>query len=235
MSLINTLAGPNGLILLGALISTAGVIWSSIDQSAVNIKLTSQGETIIFQSQELAAKTSQLYEKNEEIIKKGNELAEKSNTIEKLNEEVLGHTTGGDSFPELLFTSIDNSSNTAYLTVSNSSEKFNVLDVQMRISDLDDNSQRTMQNIYGIDVVIELPFVKAKTVSLNKLIHFGAVNSKRYNVFTFTRNNDFTQLVRLKKVDGIWLKASKIESGNELVDLNVDEGYPLNADGKVDW
>ncbi|MBL4832130.1 MAG: hypothetical protein JKY55_19900 [Aliivibrio sp.] len=234
-SILNSLAGPNGLILFGALISTIGVIWSSVQQNDVNKNLTLQSETIISQSLELGLKAKKIEDKNEVIIRKSDELLDKGRIIEDLNIEILNHTTGGDSFPELTFINLDNQRNIATLGVYNSSEKYNVLDVEMRISDIDDKTVKTLQSMFAKENTIKQALVKTKTTSLLSQISFGNGDSKKYNVFTFTRNNDFTQKIRLKKIDGKWLKATQITSKNEVIMEHIDEGFPRNKEGGIDW
>ena len=62
-----------------------------------------------------------------------------------------------------------------------------------------------------------------------------------YNVFLNARNGFFTQLIRLRRVDGNWKVATRVReqlaNGDEspTLYLDVDAGFPLNERGEVDW
>jgi hypothetical protein len=60
-----------------------------------------------------------------------------------------------------------------------------------------------------------------------------------YNVFLNSRNGFFTQLVRLRRVDGSWRVATRVRkqlaNGDESPTLYLDAAFPLNERGEVDW
>lgn len=62
-----------------------------------------------------------------------------------------------------------------------------------------------------------------------------------YNVFLNARNGFFTQLLRLRRVDGNWKVATQITKqlangdAGPILYQKVDEDFPLNERGEVDW
>ena len=57
-----------------------------------------------------------------------------------------------------------------------------------------------------------------------------------YNIFFTARNGSFTQLLRLKKINGVWVSATKVTNrNNEILHEQIDENYPTEADGSVIW
>jgi hypothetical protein len=62
-----------------------------------------------------------------------------------------------------------------------------------------------------------------------------------YNVSLYARNGFFIQLIRLRRVEGSWKVATRVRKslakGDEspTLYLDVDEGFPLNERGEVDW
>lgn len=218
-SFFQTFLGPNGLVLLGAAISTAGLIWSSILQSDVNDELTSKSAIIVDQTKEIKNKNEKLLLKSEEI--------------EKLNHEIINYSTGGDSFPVFQFISLNDKTNTAFTAVRNMSEKYSILNMNMRISDLD--SQVKTKDIFKDDHFINSDCVKSGALTVYGEVSLGNRTERSFNIFTSTRNNDFTQLIRMKKIKGKWAIATKVSSGNKVLYEKVADEYPRNANNEVDW
>ncbi|ELP6123533.1 hypothetical protein [Vibrio hepatarius] len=221
---ISSLMGPNGVILLGALISAAGVLWSSVQQGEVNNKLQSQ-------SDEIVTKTKKIEEQGEKLV-------EQSDTITLLNHELISHTTGGDSYPELIISSLNDMTNKGGLVISNNSDKYNMFDLQLRIVDLDSKAPRTIENILGDDVLINVNNLAPKTVMTHSMVTLGNINviEKKFNIFSQTRNGNFTQFLRLQKVNGHWEVATMIKNAqNDVLKEKISNDFPRNVNGEVVW
>ncbi|MGR5196521.1 hypothetical protein ACPV4H_21785 [Vibrio rotiferianus] len=221
---ISSLIGPNGVILLGAIISAIGVLWSSVQQGEVNEKLQTQGK-------EIATKTKKIEEQSDKLVSQ-------SDMITKLNHELISHTTGGDSYPELILSSLDDVTNKAGLLISNNSDKYNMFDLQLRIADLDSKVVRTMENMVADDILINVDNLAPKTVVTQSMLTLGdhTVTGKKFNIFSQTRNGNFTQLLRLKKVKGHWEVATLIKNAqDEVLKEKVSPNFPRNSDGQVQW
>ncbi|WP_137675376.1 hypothetical protein [Agarivorans sp. Toyoura001] len=242
-SLLQSLVGPNGLILLGALISTIGVVWSSNLQTKVNNKLEEQGREIISQAEIISEKSTEINEKNDELLAKSSELQLKSDQlidkgeeINKLNVEILNHTTGGDSYPELTIESLDGKTNSGQLIISNVSDNYNMYELQVRIYDLASKVPRTLENMTGDDKILDVGNIPAKTASTQGMINLGNITEKKLNIFSQTRNGSFVQELRLKKINGEWLAASRIKTfDGEMLKENIDDHFPLNTEQAVEY
>ena len=69
--------------------------------------------------------------------------------------------------------------------------------------------------------------------------------SIRYNIFISARNGMFTELLRLRKVNGVWKSAMKVEKKNysektpnappTLLKEQVDPDFPKDKNGQIQW
>jgi len=66
-------------------------------------------------------------------------------------------------------------------------------------------------------------------------ISMGNASSRNFNIFYTARNGSFTQELRYRRVNGGWLYATKVSRGNITLHEQVQEGFPLNANGGIDW
>lgn len=58
--------------------------------------------------------------------------------------------------------------------------------------------------------------------------------ARNFNIFFTARNGSFVQLLRFRKVKGMWLRATKVEMGKVMYE-EIPEGYPRDEHGQVDW
>jgi hypothetical protein len=66
-------------------------------------------------------------------------------------------------------------------------------------------------------------------------ISMGTGSSRNFNIFYTARNGSFTQLLRYRRVNGEWLYAIKVYRGDVTMHEHVQEGFPRNENGAVDW
>ena len=71
----------------------------------------------------------------------------------------------------------------------------------------------------GVNIV--LPFTPSSTV-------------RNFNIFFSARNGSFVQLLRFRKINGVWLRATKVEMGKVMYE-NIPDDYPRDANGQVNW
>ncbi|WP_394128701.1 hypothetical protein [Vibrio hepatarius] len=244
MAFIQSLWGPNGLILLGAIISAIGVLWSSNIQTSVNEQLTEKtrqisekNETISSVTNELHDKSNQLIQASQKLNEKNDQLIEKSEVIENLNEEIIAFSTGGDSFPIVEFTSLDPIKNGGQLMITNGSNRYPIFDLSVRIVDLASKKPRTIENPLADDHILNIGTISASTSYMQGYVTLGGNVEKSFTVQSNSRHGHFIQSVRLRKVAGQWKSATKVSrmTGNSPLYTKVDEGFPLNSDGEVSW
>jgi hypothetical protein len=94
-----------------------------------------------------------------------------------------------------------------------------------------------------IDVGTINPSADPKSQSPRQLIPFDlgqSENRRAYNIFFSTRNGQFVQYLRFAHIADRWFVAYRIveafsdRDGRTLKEI-VQEGYPLNSSGQVDW
>lgn len=56
-----------------------------------------------------------------------------------------------------------------------------------------------------------------------------------FNVQFFARNGQFSQQIRLRKVEGTWVWANRVTRGDTTVHESVDARFPRGPAGDVNW
>jgi hypothetical protein len=158
--------------------------------------------------------------------------------LEVKTTDLIAHTTGGDSACYLSFmpTSQGRLTNVAIVHIG----AHPLYEVNARMVDVDafeaikDNF--TLENIQKTER--RWPFGNltpghASVLSVN--ISLGNVVSKKFNIFFTARNGSFTQLLRFQKLDGVWTMATKVCREDLTLYERVDDAFPRNESGTVDW
>ncbi|CAK2012782.1 conserved hypothetical protein [Vibrio crassostreae] len=236
MQFLQTLWGPNGVILLGALISAIGALWASNSQTKVNDVLQEKSTIILTQSNELRLKSDVITQKNSEILDRTTELAAKSDEIANLNRELLNYSTGGNSYPIAQIIDLDNNTNSGLLAVHNSSNEYPLFNLRVRVYDWDSKEVRTKENMFGDDKIFDSDMIPASSSHVEGNAKLGSNSIKNFTIQSSARNGQFLQTLKLRKVEGIWRSVTKVTKidGQELY-KQVDKKYPLDEKGLVDW
>ena len=204
--MLSNIGGPAILIFIGVLISATGAIWASIEQS-----------------------------KSESFLR------EKSDEIANLNKEISKSITGGDSFAYLVPTVLAGSNYPESLMILHKG-KYPLYDLGMRVVDLDDfeaelAKPKGSSNILSIGVNRSAGNISPNTASFSGI----SMKEKDYTRLTIqinARNGHFSQSLRIKKVGTEYktaLQVNKMDSREVTLFEKIDDGYPLNKEGKVDW
>ncbi|TKB70683.1 MAG: hypothetical protein E8D52_00900 [Nitrospira sp.] len=157
--------------------------------------------------------------------------------IAELNEHIASSITGGNSFA---YITVLLQFNPPRLILLHQGE-YPLYDVTVRIVDL----EKTKQKGYSIsDLENEVQFSIGnlaphqsqvlKPISLSN-------DSLRWNIFFSARNQFFTELLRMRRIDNQWKTALKVinlpvegEQSKTLLE-KIDPGFPLEKSGHVDW
>jgi hypothetical protein len=160
-------------------------------------------------------------------------LEQKKEEIARLNRETASAVTGGDSY--------------CYLApMGNAPEvvsvvhlgEFPLYDVSVRIVDLDDPAWLTPKLLDTSNTVTigNIPPHSARV--LGSLIQLTS-DRKRLNLFFSARNGFYTELLRMRLVDGEWKSAIRVDrhivGGASPIFTKVADGYPKEPDGSVNW
>ncbi len=217
--MLNLIGGPAILIFIGVVISGAGAIWASIEQS--------QSE-------------KQLREKAEEIARKSDDLVTKSNEITELNKKISQSITGGNSFAYLQPSYLSGGVFPESLMLIHQGE-YPLYDISIRVVDLDEFESELAKpkgsaNLMTVGSNLNIGNLSPKTASFSGV----AIKEKsiiRINVFFTARNGTFSEQIRIAKVGNeykVALQVSGLDSTQPLFE-KIDEGYPVSADGGVTW
>lgn len=153
--------------------------------------------------------------------------------------EMIDHVTGGDSFPWIQVAMVDPKTDQGMLMVNHHGDH-PLYDVSVRIVDLNIFFQiqgaHTLSTFQLSDTNINIGnLISGHSMSLRgwSIKHSPA---QSYNVFFAARNGSFTQLVRMRKINGKWLTATKVSNqNNEVLHEQIDTNFPRNIDGTIAW
>ncbi len=167
----------------------------------------------------------------------------KNEKIEELNNYVVSTITGGDSYCYLAFASINDVTNEA-VVLAVSQGKYPVYDAGFRVVDLEEFSnipkdQFTFETIQKSEQNINIGNMSPSAAKVIGKFNLGSGDEKNYNVFISGRNGFFTELIRLRRIDGKWKMATKVmrTEGDKQSKLSesIDEKFPRTEDGNVKW
>lgn len=158
------------------------------------------------------------------------------NKLEMTAVQLAGHITGGNSICYLYGPQPSNNIWTNLLLIH--SGEHPLYDVSMRIFDFEKFAA------HGSDFHVPSSFYEQAHTIGNLIpnharffpvnLSLGDENLRRFNIFFSARNGSFTQLMRCRRSNGIWLFATKVLLNGNVEYEKVDEGY-LQGDATVDW
>ena len=158
--------------------------------------------------------------------------------ITALNKEIVQSVIGGDSFCYFMFSSVNPKTNVGLLTIVHQGEH-PIYDVYARMVDVDEfNKMKEKLNIYNFrqsDTNIQIGNMIKGTASTFNLFNLGSSTSRDFNIFFSARNGLFTQLLRMRKVGGKWLYATKVQKQDKTIFEKVDDNFPRNDNDDIDW
>lgn len=154
------------------------------------------------------------------------------------SEEIVRYVIGGDSFCYLAIGSIDSQSNVGILmTVAQGEHP--IYDVNARIVDLQESEKiknnLTLQTISQSETHINIGNMITGTASMIRQFPLGDSTERDFNIFFSARNGLYTQMLRLRKINNKWYSATKVEKNDKVVFEQIQEKYPRNEKGEVDW
>jgi len=157
--------------------------------------------------------------------------------LEERTKDLVGHITGGDSVCYLIGSPAASNVLGNMLIVHHG--KHPLYDVNARIVDLEAFDQikdnLTLENIQKTEMHRHFGnLIPGHASMLREAIPLGDGPVRRFNVFYTARNGSFAQLLRFKKVDGVWRYATKVERDGTKFE-QIQEGFPRDQAGNVEW
>jgi hypothetical protein len=160
--------------------------------------------------------------------------------VEKRTKDMIGHISGGNSFPYFQISSLDNNSNTGILVAIHEGE-YPLYDVHARIVDLQKFDQVkdnfSLTSIGYCDTHVSVGNMIPSHVSMiQQQWKIENEPTQSYNIFFTARNGSFNQQIRLNKINGIWVSATKVITwDNEVLLEKIENNYPRDVNGNVRW
>lgn len=259
--------------IIGVFLGGLGAFRSARQQAHEQLELRKKSDEIAQLYQQIAASQTDLREKadiqaeaqrqlriksdeisalNREIAAAQIDLRKKSDEVAELNKTIAASITGGDSFCYVLFTMTGSTG--ARVTIFHQGT-FPLYDVNIRIVDLEifqnllnAGQQLTPETYMKADTVLNVGNLSpglATTLMSQPIINLGDRLQAKYNIFITARNGSFTELLRMRKINGRWQEAMKIERKNfsgenpralpTLLKEKIDPDYPRGANGQIEW
>ena len=155
-----------------------------------------------------------------------------SHQTDQLNQKIVGSMTGGDSFCYLTVANIDSVKNIGTFTLLHEGE-YPLYDVQVKISDLDQLGEPSFEWLKG---AISIGNIAANSAQMLDIIRLGNGDMRRFAVQVSARNGFLFQPLRLKKIDGEWVQATRVTRGwDKVIYEEIDDKFPRTAEGDVEW
>jgi len=154
--------------------------------------------------------------------------------------DLLGHVTGGTSFcrVELGF----NSGGNCDVGLIFHHGDFALHDINVQVCDLETLDQATAGGSISVDrAFTTFPNTQLLLPGQVQMVHanisIGKRSSYRFNIFVQARNGGLTQETRAVRLEGIWVRATRVTRHNQTQPCfeQIDDLYPRAVDGTVDW
>ena len=97
------------------------------------------------------------------------------------------------------------------------------------------------ENLFRDEILLNIGNLAPNSAQILSEVRFQPKETLRFNVFFSARNGFFTQILRIKKLGNEWKIASKVtkvkveEKKEETIFEKIDEGYPRNEKGIIQW
>ncbi len=248
------MTGPAIIILLGMILTALGGFWPSMILEPdiiifLGVILTALGG--LWASFRLESEKVQSAQERAEFER---ELRKRSDEIASLNRDIAAYSKGEGSY--CYFEPTVSSSQNAVIPALVNVGKYPLYDVRIRITP---NHHKLIPPVGGkatyeileemmriethIDVGTLAPSNVPESAYPSLILKWDLPISEdkcAYNIFFSARNDHFTQYLRFWRVNGRWFVALKVlrqlggEEGTVLKEF-VQEGYPRNPDGSIDW
>jgi len=154
--------------------------------------------------------------------------------LDESTRRMIGSSTGGDSFCEVIATPVTPLAPTALAVLHHG--EFPLYDLTVRIIDLERRSREGSvadhENVYKFDSLIPNHMI---TINLKSPISRLDDSVRRFNIHVIARNGSSDQMLQMRYVNGYLRTASNIEKSGAVIFENIAKDYPKNSDGGIDW
>ncbi len=224
------------LIVVGGILTIGGAAGTTLLQGAQQAESEKKNSKIL-------SLTQQLLTKSDEIVGLNRKIAGKNDEIAKLNRELMSSVIGGNSFCYLL--PLLKQGIPSFTLVHQG--KYPLYDLTVRIVDVDKSEALQEKGhyfenlfddaIYSANIGTLVP----NSGQLLNEVKFQPKRTLRFNIFFSVRNGMFIQFLRIQRIGNEWKTAFKVfvirpkEKKERTIFEKIDEGYPRNEKGLVQW
>jgi hypothetical protein len=158
--------------------------------------------------------------------------------LEEKTENLVGHLTGGESFCYLMLSM--GKSNSGKVVIIHQG-KHALYDITARIVDIDlfgkTENDITFEAILKNEIHRRYNnlFPGHCNFNVHDEFNLGDNDQRRFNIFWTARNGDFTQMLRFIKIEDQWYYATKILRDDKILFQKIEEKFPKNTKGEIDW
>jgi hypothetical protein len=164
-------------------------------------------------------------------------LRAKSDEIAGLNREIANLITGGESFCYMDIGSLDPDTNRGIPVIVQQGDH-SIFDINARIVDLQEFRQikgNTFEGFNKAQRTLQIGSLAKGTCLAMSPLDLGDSPERDFNIFFIARNGQFTELLRLRKIDAKWARAIRVKRGSELLFEKVDDDFPKTDQGQIQW
>ena len=172
-------------------------------------------------------------------------LRKKSEEVARLNAEIVRSVTGGNNFCYVNLVTGDTGENSATIVVVNAGN-YPLYDISFRMwdpADYEKSSQisKSLEDFNRHALIKNVGNLNPHSVKSYESFILPDTDSKSFKVTINARNGAFTELLRLRKVDGVWKRAFRVHSGfmnqdeSTLLIEKADSDFPRERNGKINW
>lgn len=153
--------------------------------------------------------------------------------LDATTEKIIKQLTGGDSFCRFMIEATSLQVDTLRLMAIHEGE-YPLYDLQVRIVDLEKfdsfKGNLNWDNYRAADTVLEIGTLNPGMVTPSVTFSLKGFKNRNFNIFCTARNGSFTQLLRLRLIDGKWKSGVKITRGSGAVLWHSDEDNLLETE-----
>lgn len=238
-SLWHIVLGPSTLILLAAIMTAVGAVWTSQEDSLRSKLLGPAG--LLFLAAMFGA-IGAVWSSQQQVLFE--------REIARTNKDIANKVTGGNSFCYFQLMGINSNGTGVFIVVD--SGHYPLYDVMATITDLQ-KLEKIMNHIIHSGALLKRMQIEAQAQtrlpigdmapSLGRTFNavtLGRAVKRDFNVSFTARNGSWTELMRFRLVNGKWLQAIRVQRGKpggglEVLLKQIDYGYPRGSSGEVNW
>lgn len=246
------------LLAIGGVITIVSAGAIAYDQSAQEAESKKKDAELLSISKALINRTNELVEQGkninkltETIAEKNYQISQQNKSLAKLAQKSLSTITGGDSYCYFLFFSPSQKLNSVDLMLINEG-RYPLYDVFIKIDDVEKQigivkSESGKDNLPydSITKVNQLLSQASKSIQVGNMgpkqaINLGTLNlpetdKQSFNINIMARNGHVIQFMRFRRVNKHWKAAMKVIRNEDTLQETIEQGFPRDNKGRVEW